>query len=68
MIKPKILEENAGVTTTQLGLIDTIFLSTYSIGLFVSGSLADTYKSTKVLAWSLSLCGVVVILIGFVGI
>lgn len=66
MIKPKIIEEDPSVTTTQLGLIDTIFLSTYSIGLFISGSLADNYKSTYVLAISLSLVGIIVMLTGFV--
>jgi len=60
------MEEDASVTTTQLGLIDTIFLTTYSVGLFISGSLADNFKSTFVLAISLTLVGIIVMLTGFV--
>jgi len=63
ILKPKIQDLDK-VSSSQLGVMDTTFLSFYSIGLFVSGSLCDHYNPKYLLILSYLLVSVVATLIG----
>jgi len=56
-------EDNAALF---LGAMDTTFLSTYAIGLFISGVLGDRFNLRKVLAIGMCLSAVMVFMFGTV--
>lgn len=47
-----------------LGLLDTVFLSSYAIGLFVSGHIADRISINIVLLYGMCISGISVVLFG----
>jgi sugar phosphate permease len=49
----KLLERELGLTTSELGLIDTAFLGAYAIGQFGSGVLADRVGSRWIVGFGL---------------
>ncbi len=51
ILKPKI-QYDENISSSQLGAMDTVFLSVYSLGLFVSGSLGDHYSPKMLLIFS----------------
>jgi sugar phosphate permease len=49
----KPLEEDLGLSISQLGLVDTAFQATYALGQFASGVLADRVGSRRVVGFGL---------------
>ncbi|GAB5361896.1 hypothetical protein AAMO2058_000752100 [Amorphochlora amoebiformis] len=45
-----VLENQWGIDTSMLGIMDTVFLVSYAMGLIISGKLADRFGAKPVLA------------------
>jgi sugar phosphate permease len=61
----KPLQADLGLTTLQLGLIDTGFLGAYALGQFVTGVLADRFGARRVVGIGLLGSAVACALFGF---
>jgi sugar phosphate permease len=52
LLKTKVAGTIPGMNSSALGAMDTIFLSMYSIGLFISGSMGDHYNPKSLIIYS----------------
>lgn len=69
MLKYKMLDrvERNGFTVTPsfIGLLDGVFLTFYSFGLFLAGLLVDNYSSSFIVNLSLFLTALMIFLISY---
>ena len=62
----KELQEHDGLSGGELGLIDSVFLFCYAIGLFVNGVIGDNFNLRKVIAitYTFTACVICIISLG----